>query len=601
MTAPTLAYSTEPITEDRPGNLIEVTEPQPLDVRKRYPRVAAVSFRDGLNGQTTYHYHVQLTGLEPATQYYYQVSDGAAPPSTADGNFRTAPRGRGRFRFSSYGDLSTPSWDRNASGQVWFQSCDNAYYAVNAIEEPGDGEGQPLFHLMNGDLCYANLDYENAPGVWRDFGVNISRSAANRPWMPALGNHETEFGICDRTGKPATIADGDSGSDINRTAQGDPDSYHNGPYGYGSYLARFLLPDNGVTNHDGNRLRNHFYTFQVGTVKFISLDADDVIYQDSGATWIVSNPNASPLTTGSGASIPNGTSIRNLGYTGDLAFHPADNSAKPDFSNGRPNLQTLWLEHTLAAARKDPSVDMIMVFMHQCAMSSARANGSDMGIRRAWLPLFDRYQVDLVLSGHEHNYERTYPVRGYDPGELGTVTSPNPGQVKGKPVDTRRPHVVTTEPATTRDDGKTAWDTERGTVFVVLGCAGLQRPVQQLPHRPCHRAPPGQGPHPAKRNHGVAGERLPPQRRGLGRGRDVVGVRQPARGVRLRDLRRRPRRAPRRYHDHDEVLRDPRSLRPGRAPARRHHHASDDALRDRDLRPRPLPPPQATALNRELT
>ena len=163
--------------------------------------MVAVTFRDGLNGQTTYHYHVQLTGLEPATQYYYQVSDGGAPPSTAEGSFRTAPRGRARFRFSSYGGLSTPSWDRNASGQVWFQSCDNAYYAVNAIEEPGDGEGPPLFHLMNGDLCYANLDYENAPGVWRDFGINISRSAANRPWMPALGNHETEFGICDRTGR----------------------------------------------------------------------------------------------------------------------------------------------------------------------------------------------------------------------------------------------------------------------------------------------------------------------------------------------------------------------------------------------------------------
>jgi Calcineurin-like phosphoesterase/Purple acid Phosphatase, N-terminal domain len=476
MSAPTLAYSTERITHDRPGDVIELPEAQPLDVSKRYPRVVAVSFRDGLNGQTTYHYHVQLTGLEPATQYYYQVSDGAAPPSTGAGSFRTAPPGRARFRFSSYGDLSTPSWDRNASGQVWFQSCDNAYYAVNAIEEPGDGEGPPLFHLMNGDLCYANLDYENAPGVWRDFGVNISRSAANRPWMPALGNHETEFGICARTGKPATIADGDSGSESNQAAQGNRDSYHNGPYGYGSYLARFLLPDNGVTNHDRNRLRNHFYSFQVGTVKFISLDADDVIYQDSGATWIRSDPNARPLTTSSGASIPNGTSIRNLGYTGDLAIHPADNSAKPDFSNGRPNLQTIWLEHTLAAARSDPSVDMIVVFMHQCAMSSARANGADMGIRRAWLPLFDRYQVDLVLSGHEHNYERTYPVRGYDPGELGTVTSPNPGQVKGKPVDTRCPHVVTTEPATTGDDGTPAWDTECGTVFVVLGCAGSNAP-----------------------------------------------------------------------------------------------------------------------------
>jgi phosphodiesterase/alkaline phosphatase D-like protein len=77
----------------------------------------AISFTDGLNGQATYHYHVQLTGLEPGTRYYYRISDGAAPePSTAYGSFETAPAGRARFRFSSFGDLATPSWDRSASG-----------------------------------------------------------------------------------------------------------------------------------------------------------------------------------------------------------------------------------------------------------------------------------------------------------------------------------------------------------------------------------------------------------------------------------------------------------------------------------------------------
>jgi hypothetical protein len=29
-----------------------------------------------------------------------------------------------------------------------------------------------------------------------------------------------------------------------------------------------------------------------------------------------------------------------------------------------------------------------------------------------WGPLFDRYQVDLVVSGHVHAYERSYPVIG---------------------------------------------------------------------------------------------------------------------------------------------------------------------------------------------
>ena len=104
--------------------------------------------------------------------------------------------------------------------------------------EPGRRRGAPLFHLLNGDLCYANLDILNAPGVWRDFGVNIARSAANRPWMPALGNHETEFGVCDHAGQPGTAPGGTA-------AQGAAGNYWNGPYGYGHYLSRFLLPDNG--------------------------------------------------------------------------------------------------------------------------------------------------------------------------------------------------------------------------------------------------------------------------------------------------------------------------------------------------------------------
>ena len=198
--APTLAISTKPITKHNPGTLIKLPEPAPLDVTKRYKDASSVSFTDGLNGQTTYFYHVQLTDLEPSSRYYYEISDGANPPSTAGSSFETAPHGRAKFRFSSYGDLSTPSWDLNSSGNIWHESCDNSWFAVTAIENPGDGKGAPLFHLLNGDLCYANLDIFNAPGVWRDFGNNVARSAANRPWMPALGNHETEFGIDSHAG-----------------------------------------------------------------------------------------------------------------------------------------------------------------------------------------------------------------------------------------------------------------------------------------------------------------------------------------------------------------------------------------------------------------
>jgi alkaline phosphatase D len=466
--APTLAFSTRPITAAHPGRVIRLPGPQALDVAQRYAPASAVSFTDGLNAQTTFFYHVQLTELEPGTRYFYEISDGASTPSTAGSSFETAPRGRAKYRFSSYGDLATPSWDLNASGNIWHESCDNSFYAVSAIESPGDGRGAPLFHLLNGDLCYANLDVLNAPGVWRDFGINIARSAKNRPWMPALGNHETEFGTCSHAGHAGKAPGGIA-------AQGAAGNYWNGPYGYGHYLSRFLLPDNEVTNWDGNHLRGNFYSFRVGTVLFISLDADDVIFQDGVSNYLVDTPGAPPETTTSGAQIPNGTVTYNREYTGRLSFVQEDQAEVPDFATGKPNLQTLWLERTLEQARQDRDVDMIVVFMHQCAMStSVPGNGSDLGIRRAWLPLFDRYEVDLVLSGHEHDYERSYPVRGFDKGAHGTVVSPNPNQTLGTHVNTRRPSVATTTPSEV--DGVPAWDTEQGTVFLVLGGGGTNGP-----------------------------------------------------------------------------------------------------------------------------
>src|SRR6202035_5767445 len=114
-------------------------------------------------------------------------------------------------------------------------------------------------------------------------------------------------------------------------AQGAAGNHWNGPYGFGHYLSRFLLPDNGITNWDGNRLRGNFYAFQVGTVKFISLDADDVIYQDGAANYVINTPNTAAETTTTGAEIPNGTTAYTRFYTGALAPDPKQNSLVPDF------------------------------------------------------------------------------------------------------------------------------------------------------------------------------------------------------------------------------------------------------------------------------
>jgi 3',5'-cyclic AMP phosphodiesterase CpdA len=104
-----------------------------------------------------------------------------------------------------------------------------------------------------------------------------------------------------------------------------------------------------------------------------------------------------------------------------------DLSAELDDNNGYTDgKQTAWLIRELEAYRSPGSgIDFIIVGFHNCVFSSNTTHGSDGGIRLVWEPIFDRYQVDLVVSGHVHAYERSYPLRG---GEVTTVV-PSGGTV----------------------------------------------------------------------------------------------------------------------------------------------------------------------------
>jgi len=108
------------------------------------------SYTDALTGQIVWTYHARLGSLEPDTTYGYEIFHDGATPVT--GTFRTAPEGRsGTFRFTSFGDHAIPAPVGNGSGP----NSPNAGYVVTAVEGL-----DPLFHLVNGDLCYANASDE---------------------------------------------------------------------------------------------------------------------------------------------------------------------------------------------------------------------------------------------------------------------------------------------------------------------------------------------------------------------------------------------------------------------------------------------------------
>jgi len=355
------------------------------------------TYTDGLNGQTVFTYHAFLDDLAPDSVHQYAITadndSNAAQPFTA--TFRTAPRGRKAFRWTSFGDLATPVTS-------WVLSYPQSAFAVQAVER-----FQPLFHLLNGDLCYANLNPASQPAVWRDFNNNNQASAAFRPWMPCVGNHEIEF--------------------------------DNGAQGFTSYLTRYALPDNGT------EFPGRWYSFRVGSALFISLSADDVIFQDGGA-FVAGPAPLTPAASTGNAPIPAGTSFYIHGYSAGA--------------------QTRWLEQTLREASLDQDIDWIVVHMHQDALSSSKTgNGSDLGLRQQWLPLFDKYGVDLVVCGHDHDYERSFPVRGFNHGVGEDAAT-------GAPVDTFQPNPA---PGSQAADG--SFDTSLGTVHLILGGGGTSAPL----------------------------------------------------------------------------------------------------------------------------
>ncbi|ATB27283.1 purple acid phosphatase family protein [Melittangium boletus] len=72
-----------------------------------------------------------------------------------------------------------------------------------------------------------------------------------------------------------------------------------------------------------------------------------------------------------------------------------------------PAAQRQWVEEDLAAS----TAPWKIAFMHYPPWSSGE-HGSQPNIRKQFAPLFEEYGVDLVLTGHDHDYERSQPMKG---------------------------------------------------------------------------------------------------------------------------------------------------------------------------------------------
>lgn len=260
------------------------------------------------------HYHrVALDGLEAGRAYRYRIRhEGAA---SGLHTVRTAPAAPEAFTFAAYGDQGTTGGAERIAGVL--------------------AAARPAFTFCLGDLCYADLSGGFVPAgrvdhaAWdRWLAIMSQATAGGAAVLPAVGNHEMETGM--------------------------------GTFGYDGFLARLLLPGDGLAGLPTT------WAARRGNVALVAADANDV------STEITRNNGIS-----SGA-------------------------------------QDGWLDATLAGLRADPAVDWIVVGFHHCAYCTNTLHGSDGGVRR-WGAIFDRHAVDLVINGHNHCYERTFPLRAGEP------------------------------------------------------------------------------------------------------------------------------------------------------------------------------------------
>lgn len=75
--------------------------------------------------------------------------------------------------------------------------------------------------------------------------------------------------------------------------------------------------------------------------------------------------------------------------------------------------QTQWLARELRTASEE-ECDFIVVMFHQPVYNPFK-NRTNIPAQQQWVPLFDRYGVDLVLSGHDHSYMRSKRLKAGRP------------------------------------------------------------------------------------------------------------------------------------------------------------------------------------------
>jgi hypothetical protein len=332
-----------------------------------YVKMEVDQYFGGDDPPLPYQHEVRIAGLTPDTLYRYTVAQGAA---TFEGTFRTAPGRDTPVRLIAYADCETqPSSTGDAVEWPTPEGDTRRRYPIDQTTGYANNlavirSREPNLILIAGDI----VQYGNRQLHWDEFwkhNTNLDpalSTAGSIPILPALGNHDYVydqfFGFA--------VDD----ASANR------------------YLTYFRVPDSGVSPPE---YRGRFYRLDYGPVSIIALDLN----------------NGRPHRTD-----------RDTNFMLQ-SVEEGGRAHVPDFHEG--SVQHAWLTQQLADAQQRSRFTIVLFHhapysMGPHAYPAGMGNGynTSSGIpARALTPLFMKYGVDAVISGHDEMMARSM-VEGHE-------------------------------------------------------------------------------------------------------------------------------------------------------------------------------------------
>ncbi|MBB5512482.1 hypothetical protein HD598_001169 [Neomicrococcus aestuarii] len=381
-----------------------------------------------LKSNSNYRHKVTVDGLKAGKEYQYTVvQDGVefkgsfktAPSATAWENFRviavsdseTEPYGRTEHReweLNPSNSYTPGSLERPGAGSDWANKFGNTTrYGEFTLKYPLNQDtamqenmkhvaaADPDLMMITGDLTQGS-GYQPA---WDEFFGYVAglhgTLASSTPLITALGNWETYAALNGGYGS----ATDKSPAVISRA------KFHD-------YFDRVGDPENP-------QYKGSYYRTDHGPLTILTLDSTNGRPDENVGkftTYPVFSGNDTNLTSANLSTDTQGEFTFDQYVASYLKIFPGSTAAEVDQPNmDKDSEQWAWAEEQLADARAKDQI--VMVQFHHAAYSNgvhgtppnhAYPDNQSGTAMRAYTPMFEKYGVSTVISGHDEMFERSW-------------------------------------------------------------------------------------------------------------------------------------------------------------------------------------------------